>query len=499
MNMHAREKSDLEIVPKKASNNENHISTEMLEGRARPKENCHYEAANGTQSQGIASIGLMAVRQAAQRNKRTQFTSLMHHITPDLLRRSYFELKRNAAPGIDGMTWHAYGVNLDERLLDLHEKIHKGSYRAKPAKRTYIPKADGSQRPLSIWTVEDKIAQQAMVHILNAIYETDFLGFSYGFRPNRGQHDALDALQVALYRKKINWVLDADIRKFFDQMNQEWVMRFLSHRIRDKRILRLIRKWLRIGVTENGQVIRSDRGTPQGAVVSPVLANIYLHYVFDLWVNSWRKRKAHGDMAVIRYADDTIVGFQTNQDANAFIKDLEERLRVFDLSLHPDKTRLIRFGRFAIEQCREKGVRKPETFDFLGFTHYCTKSYKTGWFVVARKTIGKKMRASLKEIKTELRKRINKPITETGKWLNRVLTGHLNYYAVPGNMKSISGFFYQVSRQWMKMLRRRSQRHDMTWERFSKILKSFIPEIKVIHPQPLHRFDAKIRGRSPVR
>lgn len=499
MNVNADEKSDLEIVPKKASNKENHFSAEMLEGRARPKGNRHYEAADWTQSQVTASTGLVAVRRAAQRNKQKQFTALLHHITIDLLRQSYSELKRKAAPGIDGMTWAVYGENLDERLTGLHERIHMGSYRSRPAKRMYIPKADGSQRPLSIWCVEDKIVQQATVHILNAIFEVDFLGFSYGFRPGRGQHDALDVLQVALYRRKVNWVLDADIRKFFDQVDQEWLMRFLAHRIRDKRLLRLIRKWLKVGVIENGLVIRSDKGTPQGAVVSPVLANIYLHYVFDLWVNNWRKRKARGDVVVIRYADDTVVGFQYNQEAKAFIRELEERLRKFELALHPEKTRLIRFGRYAIDQCRERGVRKPATFDFLGFTHYCTRSYKNGWFVVVRKTIRKRMRAQLREIKAELRRRINKPIAETGKWLNRVLTGHLNYYSVPGNLKSVSSFFYGVSWHWLRILRRRSQRHRMTWERFGRILKAFFPVIKVIHPQPLHRFDARTRGRSPVR
>ncbi len=499
MNMHMDEKSDLSIVPKKSPNKRSLLPAEVMEGRVRPKRNRRYEAAGWTQSQVTASIGLQAVRHAAQSDKRMKFTALLHHISVDLLMLSYNNLKRNAASGNDEMTWSEYGKNLNERLKKLHDSLHKGAYRATPAKRIHIPKADGSKRPLSICCLEDKIVQQAVVYVLNAIYEVDFMGFSYGFRPGRGQHDALDALQVALYRKKVRWVLDTDISKFFDQMDHKFLLMFIKHRIGDRRLLRLIMKWLKVGITEDCCVIRNKRGAPQGAVISPILANIYLHYVHDLWVNAWRKKFTCKEIIVIRYADDTVMGFENRQDAIKLLKELKERLKRFGLELHPKKTRLLRFGRFAIADCHKDGRRKPETFDFLGFTHYCTKSYKNGWFVVARKTIKKRMRAQLGVIKTELRRRINRPIAETGAWLHRALTGHLNYYAVPGNGKSISSFFYRVSWYWLRQLRRRSQRHRMTWEKFRRILSKYFPPIRIIHPQPLHRFDAKTQGRSPVR
>lgn len=499
MNVNAFEKSDLEIVPKKVPNKGKHFSAETLEGRAKPKGNSQQSAAIRTQSRGVASTGLLAVRQAAQKNRGLQFTALLHHVTPDLLRESFYSLKREAASGIDGITWKTYEKDLEVKLAELYKQVHSGSYRSKPAKRTYIPKTDGSQRPLSIWCLEDKIVQQAVAHILNAIFEVDFLGFSYGFRPGRGQHDALDALQVALYRRKVSWVFDADITKFFDQMDHEWVMSFVSHRIADKRILRLIKKWLKVGVMEDGRRIWNDRGAPQGAVISPILANIYLHYVYDLWVHSWRKRGSVGDVIVIRYADDTIAGFQHKKDAEIFRALLEERLKSFGLSLHPEKTRLLRFGRFAAADCWKDKLRKPETFDFLGFTHFCAKAKKNKWFVVGRKTIKKKMRSKLSEIKDELRRRICRPIAETGRWLNQVLTGHLNYYAVPGNGKSITTFFYCVSWHWLRSLRRRSQRHKMTWKRFGRIRDIFFPKIRIVHPYSIHRFDANTQGRSPVR
>jgi group II intron reverse transcriptase/maturase len=499
MNKYAIEKSDLVIVPKKVPNKGHKSPAEVPEGRARPKGNCLQDAAAGTQCLGIASIGLHAVRKAAQRNKYLRFTALLHHITVELLSKSYQKLKHGAKAGIDGVTWKSYGENLKANLIDLHQRIHKGSYRSKPARRVYIPKSDGSQRPLSIWSLEDKIVQQAVVEVLNAIYEADFRGFSYGFRPNRGQHDALDALQVAIYRKKVNWIWDADIRKFFDTVEHDQLLKLLQHRIQDKRILRLIKKWLRVGVIESGQHTRSKVGIPQGAVISPVLANVYLHYVYDQWIHNWRNRRATGDVIVIRYADDTIVGFQYQKEAIEFQKALEIRLNQFGLSLHPDKTRLIRFGRFASAQSIERGLRKPETFDFLGFTHYGTKSIKNGWFVVGRKTIKKRMKKQLQLVKEELRKRMCRPVPETGRWLHRTLLGHLNYYAVPGNGKSISSFFYRVSWYWLRSLRRRSQRHRMTWERFGKLRDKYFPKVRITHPQPIHRFDARTQGRSPVR
>lgn len=499
MNMHDHEKSDSAIVSKNVPNNERSLSAEGLEKRAEPKRNRDHEAMVRTQRRAAMSNGLVAVRQAARKDKRIRFTALLHHLTIDLLRESYFALKKNSAAGIDGVTWKAYGSDLEKRLHFLHNQIHKGSYRANAAKRVYIPKADGSRRPLSIWCLEDKIVQQATVTVLSAVYEADFLGFSYGFRPGKGQHDALDALTVGIYRHKVNWILDADIQKFFDRMSHEWLEKFLKHRIGDKRLLRLIKKWTKVGILEEGNIIRASMGVPQGAVISPILANIYLHYAYDLWANQWRKRKTNGEVIIIRYADDTIVGFQYETDAKAFYHDLKNRLEKFGLKLHPEKTRTIRFGKYAQSQCKQMGIRKPETFDFLGFTHYCGRSWKTGNFVLGRKTIKKKMRSKLQEIKAELRKRLHRSIGETGRWLARILKGHLNYFSVPGNGKSINSFFYRVSWYWLRSLRRRSQRSAMTWERYAKLKKLFFPKIQIIHPRPWARFDAKTRGRSPVR
>jgi len=414
MSMHADEDSDEVVVPRKRSNKEDLSSAEIVEGRASPKGNGGQATAVRTPSRGIASSRLEAVRQAARQSRDVRFTALLHHITIDLLKQSYAALQRDAAPGIDGVTWRAYGENLEAKLTVLHERIHKGSYRARPAKRSYIPKADGSKRPLSIWSLEDKIVQQAVVSVLEAIYEQDFVGFSYGFRPGRGQHDALDALHAGIYRRRVSWVLDADIRGFFDAMAHSWIIRFLEHRIADKRILRLIAKWLKVGTVEDGRRTRGTCGAPQGAVISPILANVYLHYVFDLWVHRWRRTKASGDIIVIRYADDTIVGFQHEHEARVFLDDLKERMRAFELALHPDKTRLICFGRYAAKQRMERGEGKPETFDFLGFTHFCTRSRKWGSFVIGRKTIKKRMVRKLQAIKMELRRRMHDPIAKTG-------------------------------------------------------------------------------------
>ncbi len=499
MNMHADEKSDEGVLPMKQPNKEGLLSAEAVEGRTSPKGNGGQAAAVRTQRRAAASNGLAAVRQAARQSKEERFTALLHHITIDHLKRSYFALKRNAAPGIDGVTWRSYGENLDENLKDLHDRVHKGSYRTRPAKRTYVPKADGSQRPLSVWCLEDKIVQQAVVTVLEVIYEEDFVGFSYGFRPGRSQHDALDALHVGILRRRVDWVLDADIQGFFDAMAHSWIVRFLEHRIADKRILRLIVKWLKVGIVEDGRVTRCSRGAPQGAVISPILANVYLHYAYDLWVHRWRRTTASGDVIVIRYADDTIVGFQHEREARAFLEDLKQRLRLFDLTLHPAKTRLIRFGRHAIKQRERLGERKPETFDFLGFTHFCTRSRKRGSFVIGRKTIKKRMIATLRSIKMELRRRMHDPIAKTGAWVERVLKGYLNYFAVSGNDPSLWWFFKEVRWRWLKTLKRRSQKAFLNWERFTSLTDRYFPPIRVRHPLPCHRFDAKTRGRSPVR
>ncbi|MCP5092664.1 MAG: group II intron reverse transcriptase/maturase [Gammaproteobacteria bacterium] len=497
--MHADEKSDEGVLPVKQPNKEGLLSAEAVEGRTSPEGNGGQATAVRTQRRAAASSELAAVRQAARQSKEVQFTALLHHITIDLLKQSYFALKRNAAPGTDGVTWRAYGENLDEKLKDLHDRVHKGSYRARPARRTYIPKPDGTERPLSILCLEDKIVQQAVVFVLEAIYEEDFIGFSYGFRPARGQHDALDALHAGIYRKRVNWVLDADIQGFFDAMSHEWIIRFLQHRIADKRILRLIAKWLKVGITKDGRTMRSSTGAPQGAVISPILANVYLHYAYDLWVQRWRRVTATGDVIVIRYADDTIVGFQHEHEARAFLEDLKERLRLFDLTLHPAKTRLIRFGRHAAKQRQRLGDGKPETFDFLGFTHFCTRSRKWGSFVIGRKTIKKRMIATLQLIKMELRRRMHDPIAKTGAWVERVLKGHLNYFAVSGNDPSLWWFFKEVRWRWLKLLKRRSQKAFLNWDSFMSLTDRFFPPIRIHHPLPCHRFDAKTRGRSPVR
>ncbi len=499
MNMYSDEKSDEVIVPRKRPNKEGLPSAEAVEGRTSPKGNGGQAAAVRTQRRVAASNGLATVRQAARQHKGIRFTALLHHITIDLLKQSYFALKRNAAPGIDGVTWRAYGENLDDKLKDLHDRMHKGSYRTRPAKRTYVPKADGSQRPLSVWCVEDKIVQQAVVKVLEAIYEADFVGISYGFRPGRSQHDALDALHAGILRRRVNWVLDADIQGFFDAMAHSWIVRFLKHRIADKRILRLIVKWLKVGIFEDGRVTSCSCGAPQGAVISPLLANVYLHYAYDLWVHRWRRTMATGDVIVIRYADDTIVGFQHEHEARTFLEDLKERLGLFDLTLHPAKTRLIRFGRHAIKQRQRRGEGKPETFDFLGFTHFCTRSRKWGSFVIGRKTIKKRMIATLRTIKIELRRRMHDSIAKTGAWVARVLRGHLNYFAVSGNDPSLWWFFKEVRWRWLKTLKRRSQKAFLNWERFTSLTDRFFPPIRVLHPLPCHRFDARTRGRSPVR
>jgi RNA-directed DNA polymerase len=499
MSMNADEKSDEGIIPMKQPNKEGSPSAEAVEGRTSPEGNGGETTAARTLRRDTASSGLVAVRRAARQSKSVRFTALLHHITVDLLSRSYLALERDAAPGIDGVTWQAYGEDLEDKLTKLHDRIHKGSYRARPARRTYIPKADGTQRPLAVLCLEDKVVQQAVATVLEAIYEEDFVGFSYGFRPERGQHDALDALHVGILRKRVNWVLDADIRGFYDAMSHAWIIRFLEHRIADKRILRLVAKWLKVGVIEDGRVTRSQVGAPQGAVVSPILANVYLHYAYDLWVQRWRRTKASGDVVVVRFADDQIVGFEHEHEAKAFLQDLHERLREFELVLHPDKTRLIRFGRNAAKQRARLGEGKPETFDFLGFTHFCTRSRKWGSFVVGRKTIKKRMRSKLKAIKVELRKCMHDPIAKTGAWVKQMLQGHLNYYAVSGNHPSLWWFSNQVRRFWLKSLRRRSQNARLSWERFIQLVDRFFPPIKVLHPLPCHRFDAKTRGRSPVR
>jgi group II intron reverse transcriptase/maturase len=442
---------------------------------------------------------LLGVRRVAQQDKRSRFTALLHHVTINCLKRSFFALKHEATPGVDGVTWKAYAMGLDPRLEDLHGRVHRGAYRAQPSKRAYIPKADGRLRPLGIAALEDKIVQRALVEVLNHVYEADFLGFSYGFRPERNQHQALDALWVGLMRKRVNWVLDADIRGFFDTINHEWMMQFVEHRIADPRVLRLIRKWLRAGVSEDGEWSRTEVGTPQGAVISPLLANIYLHYVFDLWVQQWRTQTAAGDMIVVRYADDIVMGFERREDAECCLAAWRTRLAQFGLELHPEKTRLLEFGRHAATRRKHRGERKPETFDFLGFTHISGKT-RTGRFTVVRKTIRKRLRAKLQKVKVELRRRWHESVPEMGRWLRRVVQGYFNYHAVPCNGSSIERFRKEVGKLWLRALRRRSQRgRRLTWTRLAPIVDFWLPRPRILHPWPDVRFDATIRGKSRVR
>src|ERR1700681_489353 len=417
--MNVREKSDCAVVPVNQPNNEGQPSAEAGEGRAQIEENTVQSHMRPTQSGKRMSQGLHGVRQAAKERKQERFTALLHHLSVGLLRDSFYALQRKASPGIDGVTWQEYETGPEDRLVDLHRRVHRGAYRAKPSRRVYMPKADGRQRPLGIAALEDKIVQQAVVTILNQIYEVDFQGFSYGFRPGRSPHQALDALTVGIQRKKVNWVLDADIRGFFHKMSPGWTVKFIVHRGADPRMLRLIQKWLKAGVSEDGQWSESKLGTPQGAVVSPLLSNVYLHYIFDLWVEAWRKKVANGDVIVVRYADDLVVGFQHRTDAERFLEEFRERLAKFGLELHADKTRLIEFGRFAAQNRKQRGAGKPETFTFLGFTHFCGRTTHAGAFTVWRITAKKRMVAKLKALKVELQRRKHDPTRETGAWLRK--------------------------------------------------------------------------------
>ncbi len=430
---------------------------------------------------------LQRIRQAACRDKGLQFTALWHHVYDvDRLREAYLSLKRHAAPGVDGVTWQHYGENLEGSLRDLSSRLKFGAYRAKPVRRVYISKADGRQRPLGVTALEDKIVQRAAVEVLNAIYENDFLGFSYGFRPGRSSHNALDALYVGIMRKKVNWVLDADIRGYFDAMDHGWLLKFVEHRIADQRVQRHIKKWLNAGVMEDGKRTRVEQGTPQGGSISPLLANVYLHYVFDLWAHQWRQRHARGDVVIVRYADDLTVGFQYREDAERFLAELRQRFRKFSLELHPTKTRLMEFGRYAARNRQQRDEGKPESFDFLGFTHSCDKT-RNGKFIVLRQTMRERMRAKLREIKLELRRRMHHPVPEVGQWLRSVLAGHFRYYAVPRNQRKLSAFKYQVYCLWFRTLRRRSQRHRITGARMNRLAARWFPPDRVLHPYPEQR------------
>jgi group II intron reverse transcriptase/maturase len=481
-------KSDRPVVPVKSPNNAGKPVAEEMEGRGLAKGNLRQQNAPRTQCREGVYRALSRVRQAAGRDRTMQFTALLHHIY-DLgtLRMAYLDLKREAAPGVDGETWRHYGEALETNLQDLSDRLKRGAYRANPVRRVFIPKADGRQRPLGVTALEDKIVQRATVEVLNAIYETDFLGFSYGFRPGRSQHDALDAVDAGLKMRKVNWVLDVDIRGFFDAIDHGWLVKFLEHRIADRRVVRLIQKWLNAGVLADGQRIPMEAGTPQGGSASPLLANVYLHYVFDLWIQSWRRRQASGDVIVVRFADDIVIGFQRKSDAERFWKELTERFRKFHLELHPEKTRLLEFGRFAADSRAKRGQGKPETFDFLGFTHICGKTRNSKRFNVLRQTVRKRLQTKLSEVKAELRRRMHDTILEVGKWLGSVVGGHIRYYGVPGNSSALAAFRHQVGRLWHHALSRRSQRGHVRWDRMRRLIDRWLPLPRVCHPYPSRR------------
>jgi group II intron reverse transcriptase/maturase len=468
-----------------------------MEGRGRAKGNASLQNTHRTQSREGVHSARERIRQVAKEKKEERFTALLHHVYDiEALREAYLGLKREAAPGVDGETWQSYGEQLETKLADLSDRLRRGAYRAKPVRRVFIPKADGRQRPLGVTTLEDKLVQRALVTVLNCIYEADFLGFSYGFRPGREPHYALDALCFGIERKKVNWVLDADIRGFFDAIDHEWLVKFVERRVADQRVVRLIQKWLNAGVLADGKWTRSAVGTPQGGGISPLLANVYLHYVFDLWVRDWR-RQAQGDIIVVRYADDFIVGFQHEREARQFLTELRGRLAEYGLELHPDKTRLIEFGARAAPDRDRKGRGKPETFDFLGLTHSCGKT-RDGRFAVVRQTAPKRMRVKLHEVKAELWKRLHDPVPEVGRWLASVVRGHINFYAVPRNFPAVNAFRERVIRHWKRALTRRSQTSKVTWKRMRRLARAWIPPVRIVHPYPSQRPCLSTCGRSPV-
>src|SRR5919199_278721 len=488
--MHGGEKSDLAIVATKRPNKAGQPAAEAVERRAGTEGNAGQQSTLRPQIRASVSQALDRVRGAARQRRKERFTALLHHISLETLEVAFYALKRRAAPGVDGVTWQAYEADLGRRLVDLHGRIQRGAYRPQPSRRVYIPKADGRRRPLAIAALEDKIVQRATVAVLEATYEADFLGFSYGFRPGRGQHDALDALVVGITSTKVNYILDADIRSFFDEVCQSTLVRFLQRRIGDQRILRLVQKWLKAGVLEDQEVVTSDKGTGQGSVASPLLANVYLHYVFDLWAARWRRREATGDMIIVRYADDIVVAFEREADARRFRDAMRERLGEFALSLHPAKTRLIEFGRHAAARRRSRGLGRPETFAFLGFTFICGTA-RRGGFQVQRKSQRGRVRARLGAIKAELRRRRHQLVPVQGLWLRRGGTRLFAYHGVPTDGRALAAFRYHILDLWRRALRRRSQRTKLTWERMVKLADAWLPRPRILHPWPQQRFAAK--------
>jgi RNA-directed DNA polymerase len=488
--MHGHEKSDRPIVPMKPPNEAEPEGKEVVEGRGLAKGKTPERNMSRTQSRISMSSALERIRQAARRDRGQRFTALLHHVYEvGQLRAAYNGLKREAAAGVDGQTWRQYGERLESNLLDLSERVKRGAYRAQPVRRAYITKAGDPQhlRALGVLVLEDKIVQRATAEVLSSVYEQDFARFSYGFRPGRSPHQALDALSVGIMQRQVNWVLDADIRGFFDTLDHEWVVKFVEHRVADRRIVRLIQKWLKAGVLEEGKHIETEKGAVQGGSISPLLANIYLHYVFDLWVKQWRRTKARGDVIVVRFADDFVVGFEHRGDGEQFLSELVERLKRFGLELHGQKTRLIEFGRHAEEDRQNRGEGKPETFNFLGFTHSCAKTRKGG-FIVLRQTMRKRWQKKLKEVKRELRRRMHKPVAMMGEYVRSVILGHMHYYAVPMNAVSVSDFRMAVGRIWWRVLERRSQKAHVSWTQMKRRIARWVPQTRVCHPYPWQRF-----------
>ena len=481
-------KSDEPVIPKKSANKAvAKTEAESMEGRGSAKGNPSQQNTFRAQDRADVNHAMERVRQVAKQRKETKFTTLLHHVyNQQMLREAYFSLKKEAAAGVDGQTWQHYGERLEEKLEELSHRLQRAAYQPQPVRRVYIPKSDGKQRPLGIPALEDKIVQRATVEVMNAIYEPEFVDFSCGFRPGRNQHQALDQLYLGLLRKKVNWVLDVDIRAFFDNVAQSWLVKLLEHRIADQRLLRLIQKWLRAGVLEEGMRIEAKQGTPQGGSISPLLANVYLHYAFDLWAQQWCRRQANGEVMMVRFADDIIVGFQRKGDAERFWEDLRERMSKFELELHPEKTRLLEFGRFAAQNRQRQGKGKPETFTFLGFTHICGTTRK-GEFTVLRQTIRKRMQAKLREVKQELQRRMHEPIGTLGKWLGSVVRGHIRYYGVPMNGCAIAQFRQTVIQIWYRILSRRSQNRHLKWKRMKRYIAKYIPQARICHPYPTGR------------
>ena len=490
--MHGTEKTDSVVVAAKSANKGTPVPAEPVEPRTEPEGNLGGQSAHRTQRRASASPAADRIRQFVRREPRERLTALLHHVTVDALRRAFFELKRDAAAGADGMTWRMYEDGLAARLADLHDRVHRGAYRALPSRRVNIAKPDGGTRPLGVAAIEDKIVQKAVTEtILTPVYEAEFLGFSYGFRRGRGAHGAL---AVGLLRRKINWVVDCDIRAFFDTVSRAWLVRFLEHRIGDKRVIRLIIKWLHAGVMEAGEWRDNLRGTPQGSVISPVLANIYLHYVLDLWFQKkWRSHEVKGDTIIVRYADDFVAGFQHKRDAERFLDAVKDRFGRFGLDLHPDKTRLIEFGRYARRDRQARGRGRPETFDFLGLTHYCAED-RGGRFQLGRKPIAKRMSRTLKRVKEALRRRMHHDVEATAMWLGKVVDGWLNYYAVPTSFRYLRRFVARLAALWLRMLRRRSQRDRSGRARIAHLRATHWPKLEIRHPWPDRRLAVSAPG-----